>query len=136
MYIADSSFEAYQVDIKDKLEFSWDGFKINGSEMKKVKTSGNVSKLNFDAFTLLSPILKMDEPREEAIMETLLTSEKLNYYYILAIVFLSVLLIDSKPRTFHLLKDIFFRKKESEYEAMKSNYELMRQRSSTPERTV
>ena len=123
--VADSSFEAYQVDIKDKLEFSWDGFKINGSEMKKVKTSGNVSKLNFDAFTLLSPILKMDEPREEAIMETLLTSEKLNYYYILAIVFLSVLLVDSKPRTFRLIENLLRKwKKESPYEMMQANYKL------------
>ena len=92
--VVDSSFEMYQADIIDKLEFSWKGFEINGSKMEKVKTNGNATNLDFDVFTLLSPILKY-EPQEEAIMETILTSEKLNYYYIFTIVFLSVLLIDS-----------------------------------------
>ena len=126
--VADSSFETYQADIKDKLKFSWDGFKINGSEMKIVKTSGNVTDLNFDAFTVLSPILKMDDAREEPIIETLLTSEKLNYYYIFAIVFLSVLLFDSKPRTFRLIQNILRQKKEeSVYEAMQANYKIERE---------
>ena len=126
LHIADTHFETYRTDIENQLEFSWDGFKVNGTEMKKVKTNGNVAKLNFDVFTFLSPIVK-NEPREEAIIETLLTSEKLNYYYILAIVFLSVLLIDSKPRTFHLIQDIFRRKKEeSEYEVM--NNDIMKKR--------
>ena len=126
LHIADTHFETYRTDIENRLEFSWDGFKVNGTEMKKVKTNGNVAKLNFDVFTFLSPIVK-NEPREEAIIETLLTSEKLNYYYILAIVFLSVLLIDSKPRTFHLIQDIFRRKKEeSEYEVM--NNDIMKKR--------
>ena len=80
-----------------------------------------------DAFTFLSPILKCD-PRGEPIIETLLTSEKVNYYYILTIVFLSVLLIDSKPRTFHLIRDILSRKKESDYEVMTANHNLMRKR--------
>ena len=58
-------------------------------------------------------------------METILTSEKLNYYYILAIVFLSVLLVDSKPRTFRLIENLLRKwKKESPYEMMQANYKL------------
>ena len=43
---------------------------------------------------------------------------KINYYYIFAIVFLTVLLVDAKPRTFRLVKDLFSRMNESEYEVM------------------
>ena len=39
-------------------------------------------------------------------------------YYIFAIVFLTVLLVDAKPRTFRLVKDLFSRMNESEYEVM------------------
>ena len=45
-------------------------------------------------------------------------SQKINYYYIFAIVFLTVLLVDAKPRTFRLVKDLFSRMNESEYEVM------------------
>ena len=70
----------------------------------------------------------MDDAREEPIIETLLTSEKLNYYYIFAIVFLSVLLFDSKPRTFRLIQNILRQKKEeSVYEAMQANYKIERE---------
>ena len=133
LHLADTHFELYQTDIENQLEFSWNGFKVNGTEMKKVKTNGNVTKFDFDVFTFLSPIME-NKPREEAIIETLLTSEKVNYYYILAIVFLSVLLVDSKPRTFRLIQDLLCqKKKESEYEVMnndlmKKNNELMRKR--------
>ena len=34
------------------------------------------------------------------------------------IVFLTVLLVDAKPRTFRLVKDLFSRMNESEYEVM------------------
>ena len=48
-------------------------------------------------------------------------SQKINYYYIFAIVFLTVLLVDAKPRTFRLVKDLFSRMNESGYEVMQLN---------------
>ena len=125
--VADSNFETYQTRIEDKLEFSWTGFKINGSDMEKIKTSGNVTKLEFDVFTLLSPIMEIDKPREEKIMRTILESNKVNYYYILSIVLLVALLVDLKARSLRLIQYILCMEKdgEGEYEVMQSNYQLM-----------
>ena len=73
-----------------------------------------------DAFTFLSPIVKISKEEEEAKEEYFhsFLSQKINYYYIFAIVFLTVLLVDAKPRTFRLVKDLFSRMNESEYEVM------------------
>ena len=70
--------------------------------------------------TFLSPIVKISKEEEEAKEEYFhsFLSQKINYYYIFAIIFLTVLLVDAKPRTFRLVKDLFSRMNESEYEVM------------------
>ena len=112
--------ELYKTDIVDRIQFSWRGFKVNGSEMEKIKLTGEEEILTFDAFTFLSPIVKISKEEEEAKEEYFhsFLSQKINYYYIFAIVFLTVLLVDAKPRTFRLVKDLFSRMNESEYEVM------------------
>ena len=60
---------------------------------------------------------KENEEAKEEYFHSFL-SQKINYYYIFAIVFLTVLLVDAKPRTFRLVKDLFSRMNESEYEVM------------------
>tara|TARA_B110000046_G_C12920084_1_gene366709 strand:+ start:139 stop:660 length:522 start_codon:yes stop_codon:yes gene_type:complete len=111
--------ETYRSIISDTLQFSWEGFRINGTEMEKIRSGENV-KLEFDTFTFLSPILSlnMEQPEENAIFNKILGSNKVNYYYILTIVLLVALLVDLKPRSFGLIRDLFS-KKESEYEVMK-----------------
>lgn len=114
-----SEYELYQTNIKNKLEFSWQKFKINGTEMTKVKSSRNESlELTFDTFTFLSPIISTFDPQEEPIIKTILESEKINYYYILAIVLCVVLVFDVKPRVFKLLQDLIT--KTNDYEVMKA----------------
>ena len=111
--------EVYKSNIQNKLEFSWNGFKINGTEMDIIKTDrGKDLKfdLKFDAFTFLSPILPI--VKEEAIISKILDSEKLNYGYIFAIVFIAVFIVDSKPRTSRLIQDILLRKKDCDHEVM------------------
>ena len=106
--------ELYKTDIVDRIQFSWRGFKVNGSEMEKIKSTGEEKILTFGAFTFLSPIVKIskEEDQEEAKEEYFhsFLSQKINYYYIFAIVFLTVLLVDAK--------DLFSRMNESEYEVM------------------
>ena len=46
--------ELYKTDIVDRIQFSWRGFKVNGSEMEKIKSTGEEKILTFDAFTFLS----------------------------------------------------------------------------------
>ena len=110
--------EIYRANIENKLEFSWDKFRINGTEMEKIKSSGIDRVPEFDAFTFLSPALNHQEYREEKIINSILSTDKVNYYYIFVIVILSVLLVDSKPRTFRIIRDILLRQKESDYEVM------------------
>ena len=82
--------ELYKADIVDRIQFSWKGFKVNGSEMEKIKSTGEGEILTFDAFTFLSPIVKISKEEEEAKEEYFhsFLSQKINYYYIFAIVFL------------------------------------------------
>ena len=47
--------ELYKTDIVDRIQFSWKVFKVNGSEMEKIKSTGEGEILTFDAFTFLSP---------------------------------------------------------------------------------
>ena len=112
------NMEIYRATIENKLEFSWNGFRINGTEMEKIKSSGEDRTLEFDAFTFLSPALNLQEYQEEKTFNPILKSIKLNYYYILIIVIFSVLLVDSKPRTFRIIQDILSRRKEPDYEVM------------------
>ena len=104
--------ELYKTDIVDRIQFSWRGFKVNGSEMEKIKSTGEEKILTFDV-----KISKEEEEAKEEYFHSFL-SQKINYYYIFAIVFLTVLLVDAKPRTFRLVKDLFSRMNESEYEVM------------------
>ena len=45
----------YKTDIENMLEFSWIGFKVNGSEMVKVLSNCDISMI-FNTFTFLSPL--------------------------------------------------------------------------------
>ena len=76
--------ELYKTDIVDRIQFSWRGFMVNGSEMEKMKTTGEEKLLTLDAFTFLSPIVKIskDEEAKEEYFHSFL-SQKINYYYIL-----------------------------------------------------
>ena len=76
--------ELYKTDIVDRIQFSWKGFKVNGSEMEKIKSTGEGEILTFDAFTFLSPIVKISKEEEEAKEEYFhsFLSQKINYYYI------------------------------------------------------
>ena len=74
--------ELYKTDIVDRIQFSWRGFKVNGSEMEKIKSTGEEKILTFDAFTFLSPIVKISKEEEEGIFSFFLISEnKLLLYF-------------------------------------------------------
>ena len=61
----------YQTDFENMLEYSWIGFKVNGTEMNKVKSNGDLS-LKFDTFTFLSPLVNFgyfDDSNEEKLFK-------------------------------------------------------------------
>ena len=123
--LASYNIEFYKCDITDKLEFTWEGYKVNGTAMQKFKSSGNVTALDFDAFTVLSPILNIQET-EEKIIASIVLPEKVNYYYILLIVLALLLLMDIKPRLIHLLLTLINKNRVSaDYETMKTPKNVM-----------
>ena len=68
----ENGFQLYQEDILNKLEFSWGGFKINGTEMKMIKSTGSTDINNLNEFTFLSPIVSLqpDIPMETCALNT------------------------------------------------------------------
>lgn len=78
LYMRDENgFQLYQEDILNKLEFSWGGFKINGTEMKMVKSTGSTNMDDLNEFTFLSPVLDL---QPDILMEncTLNTNETIS----------------------------------------------------------
>ena len=97
----------YQTDIDNTMEFSWIGFKVNGTEMKKVKSDGDFS-LMFNIFTILYPLVNfscLDNSNEEKLLNySNLTG--INYGYIIGIVLIVAIVFDFKPKTWKLIKNM------------------------------
>ena len=116
----EGEYNTYQTEIIDELDFSWDGFKVNGSAMTLVMNN-TITNINFDTFTFLSPILNFDTREEPVIMPI---SEKINYGYIMGVVFIVALLFESRPRIISLILKTF--------QHYRTNYEVMKIGVETP----
>ena len=114
--------ELYIEEIIDTLEFSWEGYKINGTKMKKIKSDGELD-LQFTAFTFSSPILNVEPLNERAVL-SLPTSSNINYGYIVGIVLLIAIIFDSKGKVVHMLRQIFQKEDTQHYETMKKIEEM------------
>ena len=132
----DNGFQLFQADILNKLEFSWGGFKINGTEMKMIKSTGSTDMNNLNEFTFLSPVLDL---QPDILMEncTLNTTETINeskfissvnpknvnYGYIAAIILIFAVALELKmkiPLLFNMLigTEVAQELEESEYVSM------------------
>ena len=132
----DNGFQLFQADILNKLEFSWGGFKINGTEMKMIKSTGSTDMNNLNEFTFLSPIvtLQPDIPMETCTLNTnetiseskfisSLNSKNVNYGYIAAIILIFAIALELKmkiPLLFNMLigTEVAQELEESEYVSM------------------
>ena len=110
LYMRDENgFQLYQEDILNKLEFSWGGFKINGTEMKMVKSTGGTNMDDLNEFTFLSPVLDLqpdilmenctlntNETISESKFISSLNSKNVNYGYIAAIILMFAIALELK----------------------------------------
>ena len=98
----------YKTDIENMLEFSWTGFKVNGTEM--VKVGSNVTfPMTFNTFTFLTPLVSfscLNISNAEKSM-TFQNAMNTNYGYIVGIVLLVAIVFDIKPRTWNLISKVF-----------------------------
>ena len=105
----DKSFQLFQANISNELEFSWRGFKINGTEMKLIKSTGSTDMYDLNEFTFLSPVLDL---QPDILMETCalnsneissesksissLNLKNVNYGYIAAIILMFAIALELK----------------------------------------
>ena len=105
----DKSFQLFQANISNELEFSWRGFKINGTEMKMIKSTGKTDMEDLNEFTFLSPVLDL---QPDILMETCalnsneissesnsissLNLKNVNYGYIAAIILMFAIALELK----------------------------------------
>ena len=105
----DKSFQLFQANISNELEFSWRGFKINGTEMKLIKSTGSTNMDDLNEFTFLSPVLDL---QPDILMETCalnsneissesksissLNLKNVNYGYIAAIILMFAIALELK----------------------------------------
>ena len=132
----DNGFQLFQEDILNKLEFSWGGFKINGTEMKMVKSTGGTNMDDLNEFTFISPVLDLqpDILMENCTLNTTETVSKnkfissvnpknVNYGYIAAIILIFAIALELKmkiPLLFNRLigTEVAQELEESEYVSM------------------
>ena len=131
------SFEIYQTEILNQLNFSWRGYKVNGTDMKRIKSSGSTENMNdLNEFTFLSPILDLqpdvlneicnlnsEKPMVRGMSVSSLNLKNVNYGYIAGIILIFAFAIEMKMKI-PLLIDRLFRK-DTENEADDSDYESM-----------
>ena len=130
------SFEIYQTDISNQLDFSWRGYKVNGTDMKRIKSTGNTDLSDLNEFTFLSPIsdLQPDDlteicklnsneatPRDMSISS--LDSNNVNYGYIAGIILIFAFALELKVKIPLLINRLF--RKETENGVEESDYESM-----------
>ena len=105
----DKSFQLFQANISNELEFSWRGFKINGTEMKLIKSTVSTNMDDSNEFTFLSPVLDL---QPDILMETCalnsneissesnsissLNLKNVNYGYIAAIILMFAIALELK----------------------------------------
>ena len=133
------NFELYQLDILNRIDFSWKGFEINGTEMNRVKSSGIVSITHLNAFTFLSPVLDLQSG--DAVNSSLfnnteqindseavqsLNFKNVNYGYIAGILLLFGIAVELKMNLYQIINRLFSKQNnddvidESDYETMEN----------------
>ena len=137
LYMRDENgFQLYREDILNKLEFSWGGFKINGTEMKMVKSTGGTNMDDLNEFTFISPVLDLQpdilmenctlnttETTSESKFISSVNPKNVNYGYIAAIILIFAIALELKmkiPLLFNRLigTEVAQELEESEYVSM------------------
>lgn len=131
-----NEFELYQTTILNKIQFSWVDFKVNGTAMKKVKSTKTTDMNDLEQFTFLSPLLDfqpyivMDPSlsninqtvKENEIMHSLKLKE-INYGYIAGIILIFAIALELKIKIPLIITKFFGKEIEDEFE--ESDYESM-----------
>ena len=132
----DTDFELYQTNILNELEFSWRGFKVNGTDMLKIKSTGSTGMDDLNEFTFLSPVLDLQadilmEDCSVNVNETITESEvmqslnfrNVNYGYIAGVILIIVMALELRMKIPIIIERLYG--KQNEHELGESEYETM-----------
>ena len=137
LYLRDEKgFELYQTNILNKLEFSWKGFQINGTDMKLIKSTGNTSMDYLNEFIFISPIIDIqpgimleasnfNNNESESRFISPQNSKDVNYGYIAAIILIFAIALELKMKIPLLINRLFGKEinqkiEESDYVSMEN----------------
>ena len=132
----DKGFELYQTNILNKVEFSWKGFQINGTDMKLIKSTGNTSMDYLNEFIFISPIIDIqpgimleasnfNNNESESRFISPQNSKDVNYGYIAAIILIFAIALELKMKIPLLINRLFGKEinqkiEESDYVSMEN----------------
>ena len=132
----DEGFELYQTNILSKLEFTWKGFQINGTDMKLIKSTGNTSMDYLNEFIFISPIIDLqpgimlemsnfNNNESESRFISPQNSKDVNYGYIAAIILIFAIALELKMKIPLLINRLFGKEinqkiEESDYVSMEN----------------
>ena len=106
------SFNRYQSsNLTNPFKFTWDGFRVNDKTMKLIKSTGNITNLQFNGYTFISSYLEIlqDDTVEYIVQESLVQCKDINYGIFVAIAFAVGLMMRSDniiARTLKILSKV------------------------------
>ena len=123
----DERFELYQTNILNKLEFTWKGFQINGTDMKLIKSTGNTSMDYLNEFIFISPVIdlqpgimlemsKLNNNESESRFISPPNSKDVNYGYIAAIILIFAIALELKMKIPLLINRLFGKEFDQNFE--------------------
>ena len=124
----DKDFELYQIHILNELDFSWRGFKVNGTDMRKIKSTGVTNMEGLNEFTFLSVVVglqadvlmnlyspNVSETITEGEFMQSLNFNNVNYGYIAGIMLLIVVALELKIKIPLIIERLFGQQIENDF---------------------
>ena len=124
----DKDFELYQTNILTELEFSWRGFKVNGTDMRKIKSTGVTNMEGLNEFTFLTVVVDLQADvlmnlYSPNVSETITEGEfmqslnfnNVNYGYIAGIMLLIVVALELKSKIPLIIERLFGQQIENDF---------------------
>ena len=123
----DKDFEVYQMHILNELKFSWREFKVNGIDMKKIKSTGVTNMEGLNGFMFLSPVVDLQADAlmnlcSHNVSETITEGEvmqslnfkNVNYGYIAGAILIIVMALELKIKILLIIEKLFGKRNEHE----------------------
>ena len=97
------------IEKENSILFSWNNFKINDTEMKLIKSVGSIGDIKFDRFTFMSPIFDVNTLNKTTTISPIYNLKGVvNYWYIVTIVLIVGVLLESKVIGFDLAQRLIY----------------------------